>query len=250
MGRSGHRTAGSTRNSSVKRFQDIRAISLDVGGTLIDPWPSVGHVYATVAEECGLPGHDPAVITERFAAAWRSKTSFHYTSQCWADLVVKTFKGAPAEFGLDSPFFQRLYGRFAEADVWRIYDDVFPALRFLKESGYRLVAVSNWDDRLRVLLRNLRLDVFFDAIEVSAESGYHKPAPEIFRRAVEAIGARPETVLHVGDSVVEDYEGAIGAGLEALLLKRGRSAWNAHAIASLSALEARLGLAGQGNHRL
>src|SRR5580700_10426449 len=32
----------------------IRAVTFDVGGTLIEPWPSVGRVYAEVAARHGL----------------------------------------------------------------------------------------------------------------------------------------------------------------------------------------------------
>ena len=31
----------------------VRAVTLDVGGTLIEPWPSVGADYAAVAGEFG-----------------------------------------------------------------------------------------------------------------------------------------------------------------------------------------------------
>ena len=34
----------------------IRAVTFDVGGTLIEPWPSVGHVYAEVAAQHGWAG--------------------------------------------------------------------------------------------------------------------------------------------------------------------------------------------------
>ena len=33
----------------------IRAVTFDVGGTLIQVWPSVGHVYADVAVACEMP---------------------------------------------------------------------------------------------------------------------------------------------------------------------------------------------------
>jgi phosphoglycolate phosphatase-like HAD superfamily hydrolase len=53
----------------VDRRKPIQAVTFDVGGTLIDPWPSVGHVYAAVAAEHGLTGVDPESLNVRFAAA-------------------------------------------------------------------------------------------------------------------------------------------------------------------------------------
>src|ERR1041385_8799653 len=78
----------------------LKAVSFDVGGTLIDPWPSVGHVYAAVAAESGLPAYDPAVLTAQFVAAWRAKATFDSSRAAWASLVVSTFGGSEGEFGL------------------------------------------------------------------------------------------------------------------------------------------------------
>jgi len=44
----------SGQHVAINRFGGIRAISFDVGGTLIRPWPSVGHVYAEVAAQQGV----------------------------------------------------------------------------------------------------------------------------------------------------------------------------------------------------
>ena len=207
-------------DSAVTFFKKIQAVSFDVGGTLIEPWPSVGHVYAAVAREVGVGDFDPEFMNAQFAAAWRTRTQFDYTRASWADLVVSACGGTPADFGVDSVFFNRLYDRFTQADAWRVYEDVQPALEAFTGRGYRLAAVSNWDDRLRPLLRNLNLDRYFDAIEVSGESGFHKPHPEIFHRAARALGVRPQTIVHVGDSRAEDFEGAKAAGLHARLLRR------------------------------
>ena len=49
----------------------IQAVTLDVGGTLIEPWPSVGHVYAEIAARFGAPGHAPALLNRQFGEAWR-----------------------------------------------------------------------------------------------------------------------------------------------------------------------------------
>jgi FMN phosphatase YigB (HAD superfamily) len=47
-----------------------------------------------------------------------------------------------------------------------------------------------------------------------------KPGPEVFLRALELAGARPQEALHVGDSVATDIEGARAAGIRALLVAR------------------------------
>ncbi len=42
----------------------IRAVTFDVGGTLIEPWPSVGHVYAEVAARHGVAAIDVATLNQ------------------------------------------------------------------------------------------------------------------------------------------------------------------------------------------
>jgi putative hydrolase of the HAD superfamily len=78
----------------------------------------------------------------------------------------------------------------------------------------RLGIISNWDERLRPLLDSLELTPFFDAIVVSVEVGFCKPAPEIFREAVRKLDLPSGNILHVGDSESEDVAGAVRAGMQ------------------------------------
>ncbi len=220
----------------MKRLGGVQAVSFDVGGTLIDPWPSVGHVYAAVAAEAGLTAYDPALLNKQFSDAWRTKLHFDYTRRAWADLVVRTFGGSTAEFGLESELFARLYDRFTEASAWSVYADVAPTLEALASRRLHLAVISNWDDRLRPLLRNLRLDRFFEVIAISVECGFHKPFTEVFHHTARALGLAPGSILHVGDSNQEDLVGAQAAGLKALLLRRDRQAAASHEIGSLAEL--------------
>lgn len=48
----------------------------------------------------------------------------------------------------------------------------------------------------------------------------YKPDPLVFRRALEQLGLRPHEVLHVGDSEVDDVQGARAAGLCVAWLNR------------------------------
>ena len=54
----------------------IRAVTLDVGGTLVHVWPSVGHVYAEVAARHGINGLSAKLLDRRFAAPWRAGRRF------------------------------------------------------------------------------------------------------------------------------------------------------------------------------
>ena len=104
-------------------LEHVEAVTFDVGGTLIHPWPSVGHVYAEVAAGCGCGGISPEVLNLQFAAAWANLKNFNHGRGEWAALVDTTFAGLTKQLPSET-FFPELYDRFASPDVWRVYDDV------------------------------------------------------------------------------------------------------------------------------
>ena len=213
----------------------IRAVTFDVGGTLIEPYPSVGHVYAKVAARHGL-SLLPDVLNRRFAAAWRARKNFAHARSGWSELVDATFAGL-TEIPPSRTFFAELYDEFTFPRAWRIYDDVVPALQFLRGRGLKLGIISNWDERLRPLLRILELDVWFDAIGISVEIGQSKPNPAVFQRVAAALGVEPPSILHIGDSRVEDLEAARAAGFRALLIRRAEPSVPDDSMAALTDVE-------------
>jgi len=213
-------TGVTARAPNVMPPQPIKAVTFDVGGTLIEPCPSVGHVYAAVAAEQGYPGLDPGLITARFLAAWHGKGHFDYSEAAWYELVKATFAGL-IEPPPNVAFFQALYQRFCDPKAWEIYDDVRPTFRRLKELGVAVGMISNWDERLPPLLRALGLSTGKEVLAVSCQVGVTKPDPAIFQHAAGQLGCLPGSILHVGDSRREDFEGAIQAGFQARLLRRG-----------------------------
>jgi len=203
----------------MKPGANIRAVTFDVGGTLVEAWPSVGHIYAEVAASHGIKNVTPAEMNRRFVTAFRARLLSPQTAAEWAMVVDEVFAGLAAE-PPSRTFFRELYERFAQAEAWRIYDDVIPTLEALAAGGIRLGVISNWDERLRPLLRSLKLAGRFEVIVVSCEVGVSKPASAIFQTALQQLQLPVETVLHVGDSAREDHAGAQAAGLHAALLDR------------------------------
>ena len=213
-------------------LEGIRAVTFDAGGTLIEPWPSVGHVYADIAARHGVHA-DPAKLNERFAQSWRAKQGFDYSRAHWLSLVEEAFGGiAPVSGGM----FDSIYNHFKLATPWRVFEDVAPVLNELKARGLKLAIISNWDERLRPLLRELELDRHFDVMIISIEAGAHKPERKIFAEALRQLNLRPDEALHIGDGLREDVEGARGAGMRALLLDRAAGNSGEGVIATLTAL--------------
>jgi putative hydrolase of the HAD superfamily len=119
------------------------------------------------------------------------------------------------------------------------FPDAEPAIRAARARAARVVVASNWDVSLHHVLARVGLSPLLDGVVTSAEVGARKPAPRVFRRALELARARPQDAIHVGDSIEEDVIGARSAGIEPVFLSRdGREAPDGvRTIATLAELE-------------
>jgi putative hydrolase of the HAD superfamily len=174
-------------------------------------------------------------LDRQFVAAWKARSNFGYSMSDWSDLVTQTFAGL-ATNQPSKELFSDLYQHFATAAPWKIFDDTLPCLESLRRRGVKLGIISNWDNRLRPLLRALGLEQYFEVIVVSGEVGSHKPDAKIFELAATKLGVPAKSILHIGDSSQEDFTGARNAGLQSVLIKRTRLATK-DSIPTLTALE-------------
>ena len=104
------------------------------------------------------------------------------------------------------------------------FEDAAPVLDALR-GDYRLALVSNGASCLqREKFEASGLVDRFDAVVVSGELRSAKPDPAVYARALDAVGARPGDAVMVGDSLRNDVDGPIAAGLRGIWLNRaGRS---------------------------
>ncbi|HEU5182658.1 MAG TPA: HAD-IA family hydrolase [Candidatus Polarisedimenticolia bacterium] len=208
----------------------IRLISFDVGGTLIHPDPPVGAVYAEVLTRRGLPCRE-AEVERAFEESWeaasggvaeaeeRYSRAPHGERGYWRDLLSDTVRRLGGSL-VPPGAADELFERFAHAECWKVYPEVFDTLAALKRRGLEMAVVSNWDSRLPALLRELGLRRHFGPLIVSAIEGAEKPDARLFRLAADRAGVRPAEVLHVGDRLREDVQGAFGAGFAGLAIDR------------------------------
>lgn len=61
---------------------------------------------------------------------------------------------------------------------------------------------------------------YLDGVFISQEMGVGKPEAAYFRRALEALDAKAETTVMVGDDLLSDIQGAINAGLDSIWYSR------------------------------
>ncbi len=194
---------------------------------------SVGEIYSRIASQYGCEA-DAEQLQQNFARWFRlqppmafpAETSetkiFELEKEWWRNLVRAVFADCGAFPHFDE-FFDDVFEQFRQCELWRVYDDVVPALTELKRRGLRLGVISNFDSRLVDLLRDCGLDQFFDSVHISTRTGAAKPDPAIFEVALKHHGIEPNQACHVGDSLKEDVAGAEAAGLQAILIDRSDS---------------------------
>jgi FMN hydrolase / 5-amino-6-(5-phospho-D-ribitylamino)uracil phosphatase len=106
---------------------------------------------------------------------------------------------------------QRVATRFL-ADMAAIFARNRPVLEALGER-YRMGVVSNFYGNLEAVCRSSGLATQFAVMTDSRQVGAEKPDPAIFRAALDALHAAPETAVFIGDSLPRDGEGARRAGM-------------------------------------
>src|SRR5438105_7723149 len=103
---------------------------------------------------------------------------------------------------------------------WSTVDpDAMPTLALLRERGYRLGLLSNtwWAaDWHNADLATHGLSDLFDALVYTSDLGHSKPHVSVFAEVASRIGATPEECVMVGDRMVDDISGALGAGMRAV----------------------------------
>jgi putative hydrolase of the HAD superfamily len=211
----------------------IRVVFFDAADTLFHVHGSVADIYLHHAVQFGFP-RTPESLTAiklAFSRAFRdapppvfAATEPAHIKQSerlwWFDVVHNVFYRV-GMFPQFDDFFERVFQVFEDPASWRLFPETAGTLAQLKARGLELGIISNFDSRLFPLMRGLDIADMFDTVTISSLAHAAKPAPKIFRFALEKHAVDPDEALHVGDSIREDVEGAGKAGLHAVLLDRG-----------------------------
>ncbi len=203
-------------------------LALDAVGTVLRPQPAAAVAYHRVGQEFGarLSVEEAA---RRLRAAYLAEEGHDLGSGLlrtdedreharWRRIVHSVFAELPET--ARNACFERLFGHFARADAWQLYDDARQLLQAATALGMPVVLASNFDRRLLAVCRGLRLDEQLRGCVVSSLVGYRKPHQRFFDALVETCRCPADRVLYVGDSYVNDLLGARAAGLTAVLVDR------------------------------
>lgn len=208
------------------------AVLFDVDFTLIHPGPVFrGEGYRAFCERY-LIDVDPA----RFDAAVASAAplldgaeGLPYDAEIFVAYtrhIIEQMGGKESGNGVGrlDACAREIYVEWAANHHFELYDDVPVVLRELTAAGMSIGLISNSHRCLDSFQSHFELREFVAAAVSSADHGFMKPHPSIFRAALDQLGVAPADAVMVGDSVRQDVEGALSAGMRAVLLHRGENA--------------------------
>ncbi|KAJ8770351.1 hypothetical protein K2173_014962 [Erythroxylum novogranatense] len=211
----------------VKDYEDYRrslygdithkALLVDAVGTLVVPSQPMAQIYRQIGEKYGVEYSEDEILNRyrrAYEQPWgQSRLRYVNDGRPFWQYIVSSSTGCS-----DSQYFEELYDYYTTEKAWHLCDpDAEKVFKSLRKAGVKLAVVSNFDTRLRPLLRALKCDHWFDAVAVSAEVAAEKPNPTIFLKACELLGVNPEDALHIGDDRRNDIWGARDAGCDAWL---------------------------------
>jgi putative hydrolase of the HAD superfamily len=201
-----------------------RAVFFDVDFTLIYPGPTfLGEGYREFCARYGI-----AIDPERFDAAvaaaaplldqpdeavYDPEVFIAYTSR-----IIEEMGGRGADIDACS---REIYEEWAACRHFELYEDVPAVMRTLSDAGIRIGLISNTQRCLTSFQSHFDLKGLIDATVSSFEHGRMKPHPSIFEAALAQVDVAAADAVMVGDSIRHDIEGALRAGMRAILLHRG-----------------------------
>ncbi len=203
----------------------IRAVIFDLDDTLIDHASAIRDaVKALYAERPELADKYPDEGS--FERAWIEVQDKHYPSYLRGSLThaeqkilrIRELWQPLSNLSEEQCFniydhFQLLY-----AQKWQVFPDAVPCLENL--FPLKLGLITNGYENQRRKLELDELHKWFQIVVISSEVGMAKPDPRIFKMACAALGVSPGEAIYVGDLYDLDVQGAQGAGLFPVWLRR------------------------------
>ncbi len=201
-----------------------RAVFFDVDFTLIYPGPMFrGEGYRAFCERYGIDvdasRFEPAVasaaplLDDPEDAVYDAAIFVRYTRH-----IIEQMGGRGER--LDSCA-REIYREWAACQHFELYKDVTPIFRLIAAAGVRIGLISNSHRCLTSFQSHFELQGLIAGAISSPDHGFMKPHPSIFQAALRLVDVPPSEAVMVGDSVSQDVEGALGAGMRAVLLHRG-----------------------------
>ena len=209
-----------------------RAVFFDVDFTLIYPGP----MFQAEGYRAFCARHGMAVDESKFEAGVASAATIldrpddaSYDPEVYIAYTAHIIEQMGASGAAVDACAREIYREWAACQHFGLYDDVPQALRRLADAGIRVGLISNSHRCLVSFQSHFELQGLISATVSSSEHGFMKPHPSIFSAALQLVDVTAADAVMVGDNLKQDVEGALRAGMRAILLQRGDTATFARA---------------------
>lgn len=192
------------------------AVSIDFGQTLAEL--DTGMLSRRLAER-GIAA-DEGRLEAAVPAAWEAYNAAVHrgvSGHPWKILMARLLEGAGVTGEQARGAVDWLWTEQPRRNLWRRpIPGMIELVGDLRAAGVPVAVLSNSEGRLAELAEELGWASRFVAIADSGRLGFEKPGREIFAWTAERLGVALEEVVHVGDSLAADVEGALAAGMRAV----------------------------------
>jgi HAD superfamily hydrolase (TIGR01509 family) len=231
----------------------IDGVLFDYGQTLVTfAFPRdellevIRNFLPTIEEALGGPAPPAeALLEDVFMPLEECVTSMSEDEVDWLDV----FKASWERAGMSLP--DGLLYEMADAEqlcwdrIVKLDPDAMPVLSTLRDRGIKRVLCSNAPFPPEMMRRQVATNgvgPLMDAVIFSSMVGKRKPAVEMYRAALDAVGLAAGRVLFVGNRVREDYDGPRALGMNAVIYTAHNAELAPSGIPTISTLRDLLGL--------
>jgi len=207
----------------------IKVVFFDAGQTLLSPVPDA-QGFVSVAARQGIELTAETILAntpqmyQLYEQHYQRDNSFwdnHNNARAvWIEVYTLLYRLCGAKDKAEQ-LADAAYDFYFNPGAWYLYDDVMDVISDLHRRGLRLGLISNWDSSLTAVIQSLEINDYLSDIIASADVGVHKPDQAIFDLALNRLSVQAHEAMHVGDHLSADFDGALSAGLHAVLIDRG-----------------------------
>ncbi len=191
----------------------LRAVFLDLDGTLMDTAPDLAEAANRVRADFGMAPLDLARVAQFVGKGADVLVHRSLTDRIDGQVDAQRFASARAAFG-------RHY-HAVNGQASRVFEDVPQALARMRGHGWRLACVTNKPGEFtRPLLASADLARWLDAVVCGDQVREGKPHAAIMLEACRQLAVAPGEAVMVGDSL-NDVLSAHAAGLRVVLVETG-----------------------------